>query len=118
MGEAFDPLTVMRAVEDGAEKLTKLSDQMAQAIRDAAECETAYESAFEKELLRIYHDSRQRGERMPAEDVRRALAHEAVEDGVYAAFLMSKANLAATDKQMKALSAAVSARQSLLKVGS
>jgi hypothetical protein len=113
----YDVIGTMQAVEEGASKLAALSDQLAEAIRVAAIAETAYEGAFEKELLRIYHDAKRAGERIPAEDVRKALAHEAVDDGVYAAHLMARANLAATDKQMRGLSAAVSARQSLLKVG-
>jgi hypothetical protein len=116
VSEAFDAIGTMQAVERGASRLEQLSDKLAQAIRDAAIAETAYECEVEKELLRIYH--LHKGGRMPAEDIRKALAHEAVPDGVHAAHLMAKANLAATDKQMRGLSAAVSARQSLLKVGS
>lgn len=114
----FDPISTMSAVEKGAGRLESIADQIANAVREAAECEAAYDEAMEKALIAIYHHSRSARERPPAEDIRTALAHEQVEAGVYAAHLMSKANLSALDKQMKGLSAAVSARQSLLRSGS
>lgn len=114
----FDPLAIMKAVDEGAAKLEKAADTIANAVRDAAECEAAYDEAMEKELIRLYDSAKRAGERLPAEDVRTALAHEKVEAGVWAGHLMAKANLAALDKQMKGLSAAVSARQSLLRTGS
>lgn len=114
----FDPIGTMQAVEAGAAELEKVTDQLAEAIRNAALAEAAYESAFEKALLGVYHRAKDSGERMPAEDVRKAIAHDEVEDGIYAAHLMAKANLAALDKRFKGLSATVNARQSLLRAGS
>ena len=55
------------------------------------------------------------GERMPAEDVRRAIAHQNVDAGIYGAHLMAKANREALEKRVTARRAAVNARQSLLR---
>src|SRR4051812_11962991 len=103
---------LMNAVEDGAERLEKASDKLYKAIKDAGEAERAYEQRFEQELLTIYHAAKRAGERMPAEDVRRAIAHENVDDGIYAAHLMAKAELAALEKLFRGVEKAVSARQS------
>jgi hypothetical protein len=74
-----------------------------------------YEQAFEVEVLKVYHEAKRAGERMPAEDVRKAIAHEKMEDEVYAAHLLAKANLAALEKRHRALGMALTARMSLLK---
>lgn len=111
----LEPGALMNAVEDGASRLEAASDALYAAVKEAGEAERAYEQAFEQELLRIYHDSRRNGERMPAEDVRKALAHENVDDGVYAAHLMAKAELAAQEKLFRGIEKAVSARQSVLR---
>lgn len=105
----------MRQVEGGADRLEAAADGLYRATKQAAEAEAVYDEAYEKELLTIYHEAKRAGDRMPAEDVRRAIAHEALDDGIYAAHLLAKAELAAGEKLMKGLLAATSARQSVLR---
>jgi hypothetical protein len=111
----FEPPQILAEVEAGAAEIEKLTDQLAEAIRADAEAEIAYDEQFEKALLGIYHRAKDSGERMPAEDVRKAVAHDEVDDGIYGAHLMARANLNALDKKLKGCLAATSARQSLLR---
>jgi hypothetical protein len=106
---------VMAEVEEGAGRLEKAADVMDAATRRYEQAENAYSRAVEVELVRIHHEAKQAGERPPAEDLRRALAHAAIEDGIYEEYLAAKAELAARTSRYRALSASVSARQSLLK---
>jgi hypothetical protein len=110
-----DAGALQAAIELGAERLEKAAGAIHHATIEAGEAEHAYEKALEKELLTIYHEAKRAGERMPAEDVRRAIAHEQIEDEVYALHLHKKAHLAAQEKLFKGLQAALSARQSLLR---
>jgi len=111
----LSPGPLMDAVEKGAGRLEKASDDLYRAVKAAQQAEHAYEQQFEKELLTIYNDSQRKGERMPAEDVRRAIAHKNVDDKVYAQHLLAKAELAAQEKLFKGIEKAVSARQSVLR---
>lgn len=111
----FDPGETMSAVERGADRLEQAADVMYDATRRFENAENTYNRAVEAELVRIFHDHKQSGERIPAEDLRRALAHAAIEGGIYDEYLAAKAELSAREKRYRALAAAVSARQSLLK---
>jgi hypothetical protein len=110
-----DPGIVMQEVEDGAGRLEAAADAMYESTLRYEKAEAAYERATQTEIVRVYHDSKKRGERPPAEDLRKALAHAAIEPGIYEEFLAAKAELAARTSRYRALAASVSARQSLLR---
>lgn len=86
-----------------------------EAIERYEVAEAAYEKAVQTQLIAIYHKAKEAGERLPAEDIRRALAHQEISNEIYAEFLTTKATKEALQTRYRALSAAVSARQSLLK---
>jgi hypothetical protein len=106
---------VMGAVEEGAARLEAAGDELYKATLRHEDAHNAYERAVEAELVRIHHEAKKAGERPPAEDLRRALAHQAIDDTTYQHYLATRAEVAAKDKLYRALAAAVSARQSLLK---
>jgi hypothetical protein len=112
----FDPGATLKAVDDGAERLEKAAESLHAAVLDAEKASQTYDEAYEKELLRIYDEAKKSGERMPAEDVRRALAHHRIESKVYIAHVETKAKLAAQEKLFRGLEKSVSARQSVLKL--
>jgi hypothetical protein len=113
-----DPLQVMGEVEEGAGALEKASASMYRATLAFEQAEARLERELQKEIVRIYNDSKRAGERPPAEDLRRALALDALErrePGLYQNFLATKARLAARTSRYRGLAASVSARQSLLR---
>jgi hypothetical protein len=111
----FDPGQLMAAVDDGATRLEKAAGAYHDAVLEHERAEALYERDFQKKLLVVYHRAKDSGERMPAEDIRRAMAHELVDAEVYADFLEAKAKREALAVRYRALAASVSARQSLLK---
>jgi len=112
----LDPGAVTAAVDEGATRLERAAESLHAAVLDAEKASQVYDEAYEKELLRIYDEAKKSGERMPAEDVRRALAHHRIESKVYIAHVEAKATLAAQEKLFRGLEKSVSARQSVLKL--
>ena len=110
-----DPGELEVTVEEGASRLEAAAEALYHAHRQASEAELAYDKAFEIELLRIYDAAKQAGERMPAEDVRRAIAHRSMGEEAYTRHMKAKGELAGQEKLFKGLSGAVNARQSLLR---
>lgn len=111
----FDPGALMNAVDEGANRLERASEAYHDAVLRYERSEAAYERAFQKQLIVIHHRAKEAKERPPAEDLRRALAHEAIDGEVYGEYLEAKAQREALAVRYRALAAAVSARQSLLK---
>lgn len=73
-----------------------------------------YEQAIATELLKIYSESKDAGERLPAEDLRKAMAHSKVKGEVWASYLTAKAKVDAIDKWIKTRQSILSALQSEL----
>jgi hypothetical protein len=106
----------MAAIEADAHSLDSGGRELATAIKRAVDVTQRYEIAFESELIKIYDTAKRSGERMPAEDVRKAMAHASVDHSVYARFLTSQAEIEALKAWTKTTAAALSARQTLLNV--
>lgn len=115
MINALDPGRLMSDVDRMSTEAAEMADRLADATRHAANSEQAYEREYERQVISIYHEAKRSGERMPAEDVRRAVAHEQVDDAIYATHLLAKAEVAALEKKARLLSTALSGKQSLLR---
>lgn len=111
----FDPVATVEAVDRGAEEIERAAADLAKAIHDKEVAEHAYLQAKEVELIKIYDAAKKAGERLPAEDVRQALAHRNLPEGVYKTHLVTKAAADGAEKLFRAKMQAVSARQSVLK---
>lgn len=111
----FDPGKVMADVDKGASRLESAADTYSKAVLRFEKAENAYERAVQRQLVVIYDKAKKKGERTPAEDIRKALAHDAIDREIYAEYLESRAQKESLSVRFRALSAAVSARQSLLK---
>lgn len=96
------------SLDDGGRKLAKSISRLGDLERD-------YNRAVECALIKLYDQAKRTGERLPAEDVRQALAHAEVPSDIYGAFLSAKAEVDAGKAWLRSLEAAVNARQSLLK---
>lgn len=114
-GPNFDPGALISAVEEGSARLEAAADQLHNAVVKYERAEADYERALQMQLIVIYHRAKESGERMPAEDVRNALAHQAINNEIYAEYLSAKAEKEALQVRYRALQASVSARQSVLK---
>jgi hypothetical protein len=112
---SFDPGQVMSDVDAAPGKIEQAADNAAAADVAEAEATLVYDRAFEAQLLTIYHEAKRVGERMPAEDVRRAIAHDQMDDTVYAEHVMTKARASAANKQLRAALAAGSLLQTKAK---
>lgn len=111
----FDPGTTMDAVDHGADRLEHAADVLYEAIKRFETAEEALEKAEGKELVRIFHEAQEMGDRPPAEDIRKALARGLIDPVVYQEYLEAKVEKEGLGVRFKALTAAVSARQSVLK---
>lgn len=114
--DVSSPHELMAQIEADAHSLDAGGRQLATAIRRSVDVTQAYEIAFESEKIRIYNAAKMSGERMPAEDIRNAIAHKAVDHAVYARFLTSQAEIEALKAWTRTVAAALSARQTLLNV--
>ena len=86
-----DPGTLMGEIHAAAVAIDNASRAQGQAIRHLAEAERAYERSFQSALLAIRDEALADGQRLPAEDLRRAMAHKRVPEDIYAVFLRARA---------------------------
>lgn len=114
MPELSTPHELMAAIDADARSLDAGGRRLAQAIQKLSTHEHNYEKHVQDALITIYHDSKESGQRMPAEDVRTALAHRKVPAEVYGAFLATKAEVDALKAWCRVTESSLSAKQSLL----
>jgi hypothetical protein len=112
----LSPIVVMEAINHDCRLLDRLGRELADAIRDQATVERDYELAIERVKLELFDEYKSRKERLPAEDMRRALAHQRVNPDLYGRFLMARANANALKAHARTVEAALSGRQTLLGV--
>jgi hypothetical protein len=105
----------MSDVEVGAARLEKAADAYSAVVRVYEEAESDYEMAMAAERVRIYEQAKKDGERVPAEDLRESLALHAIPENIRLDYSTARANKESAAVRFRALAAAVSARQSLLK---
>lgn len=112
---SFDPVDNMGKVERGAALLEKAAD----AYHDAVDAFEHAEEAFEREMAkaRLAADAEMPGGKLPSQDRRQDIALSAIhreKPEVYSDYFAAKATKEAKAVKFRALSNAVSARQSLL----
>ncbi len=110
-----DPVSLIRQIDDGARALDTSGRELGLSIKAAAEAEIEYERSMTIELLKVKDEYDAQGEKLPAEGLRTAMAHKRIKAAVYADYITTKARVDALRGYLRALEAATSARQSLLK---
>ncbi len=110
----LNPVELINTIARDARRLDEGGRRLANAIQQLADREREYRKSVEDARIRIYHDSKESGERMPAEDIREALAHRQIPSAVYSEFLAAKAEVDALKAWTRTVEHSVSARQSLL----
>jgi hypothetical protein len=108
------PYELMAQIQRDARDLDQGGRQLARSIRELGAVEHKYKAALESQLITIFHEYKEKGERMPAEDIRNALAHKQVNPAIYAAYLTKTAEVEALRSWTRTTASALSARQSLL----
>lgn len=111
----FDPGQIMSEVEAGATRLETAADTYSEIVQEFEEAENAFEMDRAKHRTRIYEEAVTRGDKVPAEDVRDALSLQAIDPEIRLRYAEARARKEAQAVRFRALLAAVSARQSLLK---
>jgi hypothetical protein len=114
MTDIASPGDLMVAIERDARALDNAGRELAKAIQKQGDLEMRYERARQEALIKILHDSLEAKERVPAEDLRGALAHQQIPIDVYEGFLAGKARVDALKAWSRATEHSLSARQSLL----
>lgn len=119
MTTTFDPGQVVSDVETGASRLEDAAEKLYDAEIEWEAAEEAYDSELSK--LRLEADFRffDSHNKMPSQERRQDMAVKVLQEeraDIYIEYHRAKANKEALALKYRALSAAVSARQSLLKV--
>lgn len=110
-----DPTQALSDVDNGASRLEQAAEVLYKAVLRHEKAENDYERAVQRQLIVIEDKAKKAGERVPAEDLRKARAHDAIDPEVYAEYLESKAHRKALEFKFRGLSSSVSARQTVLK---
>lgn len=115
-GEGLDrlPGDVLRDIERICGELEAAGDKYSEEREKLAGAEMLYEQAIASELLKLYNESKEDGSRLPAEDLRKAMAHSKISTQVWASYITSKAKVDALDKWIKTRQSILSAYQSEL----
>ena len=99
--------TEMRELQDSADSFSK-------ARRILARCQYKYEQKMAERLIEIKDEYANSGERLPGEEMRRAICHSRMSDDERSNLLMSEAEVDALEKMIRVRTAVVSALQSEL----
>lgn len=117
MNETPNPNGLLQEIESLKSELTSLGNEYAHARRQKA----AMEQAYEKEIAKVYMtllDPEARGklglEKLPAEDMRKAIAHSQMDGNTWSAYLMSEADMEICDKKIKVTTAILTGCQAEL----
>jgi hypothetical protein len=116
MSDVSTPHELMAQIEADARSLDSGARRLAKAIQELAGFAQRYERDLQQQLITIYDEAKHTGERMPAEDVRRAMAQRGVDHATYASFLSKQAEVEALKAWTRATASVLSARQTLLNV--
>lgn len=111
MTDSFDPGQVMADVDEGATRLEKAASTYHDAVKRFETAEADFDMAMAKERTRVFeaHDGKL------AADLRNDYALMAIDEATRTEYAAARANKEALSVRFRALAAAVSARQSLLR---
>lgn len=117
MSETPNPNGLLLEIESLKEELSSLGSEFALARRNKA----AMEQEYEKEVAKIYitlldPEARTKMglEKLPAEDMRKAIAHSKMDENTWSALLMAEADLECVDKMIKVKTAILTGCQAEL----
>ena len=95
-------------------ELSEAAESFSQARRTLARCQYTYERQMAEQLINLQDEYREAGERLPGEEMRRAICHSRMSDDERSNLLMSEAEVDALEKIIRVKTSVVSALQSEL----
>lgn len=110
------PVEVMASINAMADALDHASKEQYAAVIDLGVKEVVYRKAFEVEVVKLKIAADRGEERLPAEDVRKALAHSMLPAGVYEDYVAAAAKVDAMKARARAIESAMTGKQSVLKM--
>lgn len=108
------PAVVLEELGAAMRQMTERADAYAIARRSLAKCKADYEKAMSSQLVALRDEYRESGERLPSEEMRRAICHRRIGDE-YPILLAAEAEADAVERLTRIDQAYVSALQSELR---
>lgn len=115
LGAAPDasPMVVMEAIQRISLELEEVTRELAEWIQIEADSRISYTREFERALVELVGNYE--GQRLPGEEVRRALVHQQLSDDLIGHWLTAKTKLRQLEATSSGLSKSLSGLQSLLR---
>lgn len=110
----INPSKLLDEVEQARSQLVAMGEGYSISRRDLARKLLAYEKAIGREFLKMVDEAKKSGSRIPAEDIRKAIAHENIDDKIYEQYLVAVADVDIADRLFKIETANLSGLQSEL----
>jgi hypothetical protein len=114
MIEDRTPASLLRELAEEMRELSEAAESFGQARRALARAKTLYEQRMTEKLIELQEEYRESGERLPGEEMRRAICHSRLDEDERANLLIGEAEVEALDKYIRVKTAVVSAIQSEL----
>ena len=95
MIEERTPASLLRELGEEMRELSEAAEAFGQARRTLARCETIYERRMTEKLIELQSEYRESGERLPGEEMRKAICHSRLTDDERANLLIAEAEVAA-----------------------
>lgn len=108
------PAVLLRELAEEMRELSEAADQYGRARRKLALSQGNYERAMTEQLIALQAEYRNAGERLPGEEMRKAICHDRIDAELRDYLLISEAEVEALDKFIRVKTAMVSALQSEL----
>lgn len=109
-----NPGNVLDEIEKSRASLMSVGYTYTDVRRRHALAQLAYEKAMGKEYLKMLDEAKKSGNRVPAEDMRKAIAHSKIDEKLYEQFLLLSAEVEAADRLIRCEQANLSGLQSEL----
>ena len=108
------PASVVKELYTAEREMVERGQAYARARRTLARCKGEYELAMSKQLVGLRDEYRTSGDRLPSEEMRRAICHQKIGDE-YPMLLAAEAETDALDRLLRVDQAVVSGLQSELR---
>lgn len=108
------PASVVKELYTAEREMVERGQQYARARRTLAMCKGEYEKAMSRQLVGLRDEYRTSGDRLPSEEMRRAICHQKIGDE-YPMLLAAEAETDALDRLLRVDQAVVSGLQSELR---
>ena len=108
------PAMLLQELGTEMRELTEAGESFSRARRVLARCQYTYEQGMSVQLITLRDEYQSAGERLPGEEMRKAICHSKMSDDERSNLLMSEAEVDALEKIIRVRTCVVSALQSEL----